>query len=264
MFPDRWVLATVQQVLAPLEDGRLLHQGWSPRCESRPASSDKEWGVLKTTAVQAGEFWPEHNKALPNNLAPRPGIEVKAGDLLITCAGPRARCGIPCLVRKTRPRLMISGKIYRFRVNPNIEPRFLEAYLLSPEVQASIDRLKTGISDSGLNLTHERFFSFPVPVASSSEQRRIITKIDSLSSRSRRAREQLDHIELLVERYKQATLAAAFSGDLTRNWRKTHTDHDSAVAFSNLRNQTHQDERSNRNSRHRGCEQSELRSNKSS
>jgi type I restriction enzyme S subunit len=47
------------------------------------------------------------------------------------------------------------------------------------------------------------------------EQRRIISKIDSLSTKSNRARDHLDHIPRLVEKYKQAILEAAFSGELT-------------------------------------------------
>lgn len=44
------------------------------------------------------------------------------------------------------------------------------------------------------------------------EQRRIVAKIDSLTGKSSRARDRLDHIPRLVEKYKQAVLAAAFSG----------------------------------------------------
>jgi len=49
------------------------------------------------------------------------------------------------------------------------------------------------------------------------EQRRIVAKIDSLSAKSKRARNHLDRIPRLVERYKQAILNLAFSrisGDL--------------------------------------------------
>jgi type I restriction enzyme S subunit len=51
------------------------------------------------------------------------------------------------------------------------------------------------------------------------EQERIVAKIDSLSANSTRARNHLDHIPRLVERFKQSILAAAFRGDLTREWR---------------------------------------------
>ena len=56
------------------------------------------------------------------------------------------------------------------------------------------------------------------------EQQRIVAKIDSLSAKSRRSRDQLDHIPRLVEKYKQAILAAAFRGELTREWRKDRRD----------------------------------------
>jgi type I restriction enzyme S subunit len=146
-LPPGWALARIEDIFAMLEDGRTLHQGWSPQCESIPAPTNDEWGVLKTTAIQAGEFLPEQNKRLPNGLTPRPQIEVKSGDILMTCAGPRSRCGVTCLVKNTRPRLMMSGKMYRFRVADQIEPRFVEAYLQT-HWAAAIDKMKTGGSDS--------------------------------------------------------------------------------------------------------------------
>ena len=182
-LPKGWGEATIEDLFWPLEDGRTLHQGWSPQCEKTPASTDADWGVLKTTAIQAGAFLPEHNKELPKGREPRPHIEVKKGDLLITCAGPRVRCGVACLVRHTRPRLMMSGKMYRFRVSPDhIDARYLEAFLLTPRATAAIDKMKTGGSDSGLNLTHNRFRPLPVPVAPLKEQTRIADKLDELLS----------------------------------------------------------------------------------
>ncbi|MDT9195955.1 restriction endonuclease subunit S, partial [Limnospira sp. PMC 1245.20] len=51
------------------------------------------------------------------------------------------------------------------------------------------------------------------------EQRRIVAKLDRLFARSRCAREELGRVSGLVQRYKQAVLAAAFHGDLTADWR---------------------------------------------
>jgi type I restriction enzyme, S subunit len=135
-----------------LPDGKLVHQGWSPQCESGPALSDGDWGALKTTAIQDGAFLPEHNKRLPDSLDPKPRLEVHPGDVLLTCAGPRARCGVACLVRTTPPRRFISGKMYRFRADAELlDARYLEAFLRTPETKAQIDAMKTGISESALN-----------------------------------------------------------------------------------------------------------------
>jgi len=182
-LPSGWERLPLEAVLATLPSGSKLQQGWSPQCD-KGAAGPGEWGVLKTTAIQPGIFADEHQKRLPGHLAPRPTIEVQSGDLLLTNAGPRARCGIPCLVRSTRPRLMLSGKVYRFRADQLLmEPRFLEYFLLDPDTQRAIDRMKTGISDSGLNLTRSRFLALPVVVPPPAEQRRIVEILEDHLSR---------------------------------------------------------------------------------
>ena len=220
-MPGTWNYIPIKDILSPLADEKVLHQGWSPRCAPDPSQSAADWVVLKTTAIQDGWFDPSFNKRLPGHLAPRPQLEVTPGDILITCAGPRARCGIACLVNRTRPRLMISGKMYRFRANSSvIRPKYLLAYLCSEEGQRAIDRMKTGGNESGLNLTHGRFFKLRVPIAPLRVQDCIVDKLDRLFERSKNANEELTRIPRLVERYKQAILAAAFTGELTADWRE--------------------------------------------
>ena len=179
----QWEWTTLREVLVPQPNKKPLQQGWSPKCIPTPSPDSETWGVLKTTAIQPGRFDETQNKELPATLAPRPAIEVQQGDLLMTCAGPRSRCGIPALVRSTRPRLMISGKMYRFRPVEGVDSAFLEKWLLSAEAQARIDAMKTGISDSGLNLTQDRFLALPVPVPEISEQRRIVEIVEEFFSR---------------------------------------------------------------------------------
>lgn len=174
----QWEWTTLREVLVPQPNKKPLQQGWSPKCIPSPSPDSETWGVLKTTAIQPGRFDETQNKELPATLAPRPAIEVQQGDLLMTCAGPRSRCGIPALVRSTRPRLMMSGKMYRFRPVEGVDSAFLEKWLLSAEAQARIDAMKTGISDSGLNLTQDRFLALPVPMPGMEEQRRIVDIVE--------------------------------------------------------------------------------------
>jgi type I restriction enzyme, S subunit len=231
-LPTGWTIAAIEDLFWPLEDRRTLHQGWSPQCEKTPAPTDEDWGVLKTTAIQAGAFFDEHNKQLPKHLEPRPQIEVKAGDILLTCAGPRVRCGVACLVRNTRPRLMMSGKMYRFRVSPDyFDARFLEAYLLTPEATSAIDKMKTGGSDSGLNLTHDRFRPLPVPVAPLGEQRRIMDMVEELFSDLDAGVAALERVRAKLKHYRAAVLKAAVDGALTAEWRREHPATEPASAL---------------------------------
>jgi type I restriction enzyme S subunit len=233
-LPPGWALAPIEDLFWPLEDGRTLHQGWSPLCEKTPAPTDEDWGVLKTTAIQAGAFLPQHNKHLPKHLTPRPQTEVKTGDILITCAGPRVRCGVACMVRHTRPRLMMSGKMYRFRVSPDdMDARYLEAFLLTPNATSAIDKMKTGGSDSGLNLTHDRFRPLPVPVAPLNEQRRIMDMVDELTSDLDAGVAALERVQVKLKHYRAAVLKAAVEGALTAEWRAQHPTTEPAADLLN-------------------------------
>jgi type I restriction enzyme S subunit len=220
-LPIGWSVAEIADLFATLEDGRTLHQGWSPQCELVPSQTHSEWGVLKTTAIQPARFMPEHNKRLPPHLAPRPQIEVRTGDILITCAGPRARCGISCLIRNTRPRLMMSGKMYRFRLpEQHVSARYVEYYLQSAEATLAIDRMKTGGSDSGLNLTHDRFRQLVVPLAPRPEQERIVAAIEEEFSRLDAGMMALERIRKNLKRMRMAVLEAAVAaGDAAVNER---------------------------------------------
>ncbi len=224
-LPEGWQVLPIPKVLEKLPDGKVIHQGWSPRCHKEPSESDKDWGVLKTTAIQPGFFDQVHNKRLPETLEPRPRIEVNSGDLLLTCAGPRNRCGIPCLIRSTRSRLMMSGKMYRFRADEDvILSKYLEAYLLSAKAQFEIDRMKTGGNESGLNLTHERFKKLLIPVAPIEQQKRIVAKIEELFSHIDAGIEALKKAKQLRKQYRQSVLKAAVTGELTKEWRLTNKD----------------------------------------
>jgi type I restriction enzyme, S subunit len=214
-IPKHWSVAKIEEILCPLSDGRLIHQGWSPQCEKEPSPSEEIWGVLRTTSIQPSSFQDHYNKRLPGTLKARDVLEVVAGDILVTCAGPRSRCGIACLVRNTRKRLMISGKMYRFRVpEGQIDSRYVEAFFQTGTAQQAIDRMKTGGSDSGLNLTHERFRQLPVPIAPSNEQRLIADTIEALLTELDSAIKGLKHVQANLKRYRASVLKAACEGRL--------------------------------------------------
>jgi type I restriction enzyme S subunit len=93
-----------------------------------------------------------------------------------------------------------------------VQPRactseFLRAYFL---FSALTERFVS--STQGVNIYHigkDGVARFPIPIPPTSEQRRIVAKVGTLSAKSKRSRDELDHIPRLVEKYKQAILAAA-------------------------------------------------------
>jgi len=192
-----------------------LDQGWSPKCESEPASNLDDWAVIKTTAIQPIHFNGDENKRLPSSLEPRPHIVIEPDDVLITRAGPRSRVAIACVVKTTRPRLMLCDKAYRLRVNGSVaNPTFVALMLNAPQSLEILERMKTGISDSGLNLTQAKFLDLPIPKLTLAQQEKTVRLIEiafawieSLGREVCSARRLLDHLD-------QAVLAKAFRGEL--------------------------------------------------
>ena len=99
----------------------------------------------------------------------------------------------------------------------NLHPGWVKQLLRSDHFQNPLANISRS-AQNGFNKSDLESINIPLPPLP--EQRRIVTKIDSLTGKSRRARDHLDHIPRLVEKYKQAILAAAFRGDLTREWRE--------------------------------------------
>ncbi|MFT9016163.1 MAG: restriction endonuclease subunit S [Acetobacter sp.] len=191
-----------------------LDQGWSPKCASEPAGLN-DWGVIKTTAIQSVHFLPQENKRLPTDLKPRPGIVINAGDVLTTRAGPRSRVAISCLVNEDHPKLMLCDKAYRLRINQEMaDPAFVTYMLNTPQCLSELEVMKTGISDSGLNLTQGKFIALGIPAFSLPEQSEIVCRIqsafvwiDRLAADAISARKLIDHLD-------QSVLAKAFKGEL--------------------------------------------------
>jgi type I restriction enzyme S subunit len=201
--------------MRPLRDVLIsLEQGWSPKCSDAASDDAETWAVIKTTAIQAGAFDASKNKVLPPTLVPRPALQIEAGDILITRAGPRSRVGIACYVAICRPRLLLCDKAYRLRVRPGVaDAKYVGLMLNAPWLLAAIEDLKSGISDSGLNLTQDRFLSLEIPIPPLAEQRRIAARIEALFARTRRARADLERTAPLAERYRTAALVSALSGE---------------------------------------------------
>jgi type I restriction enzyme, S subunit len=77
-----------------------------------------------------------------------------------------------------------------------------------------LDTLKTGISDSGVNLTQDKFLNLTLPIPPVLEQREIARRVDQLFSLA----DQIEYRYATAKRYvdglKQSILSKAFRGEL--------------------------------------------------
>lgn len=108
------------------------------------------------------------------------------------------------------PESVFASYLIRGRPLSSETSDYLSRFIRSDEYLRNIAERAAGIGMSNVNAAKLSTIKLPLPPLK--EQRIIVAKIDNLADRSKRARDQLDHIPRLVEKYKQALLVAAFSG----------------------------------------------------
>lgn len=151
--------------------------------------------------------------SISNDMVSKAGAEagrlLPANSLLVTCIG---NLGKSALIAEPA---ICNQQINAVLPSRAVEPHYL--YYWSRTIKPWLEENSSATTVSIIN--KGRFSKAPIRIAPVNEQRRIVAKIDSLTGKSRRVRDHLDHIPRLVEKYKQAILAAAFRGDLTRESR---------------------------------------------
>jgi len=201
--PEEWDVLPLRDLLESIDSG------WSPQCETRPASVD-EWGVLKVSAVTSGAFRDDEQKALPPNMAPRPSAEVKSGDVLLARAnGVLELVGKTVLVRTTRPKLMLSDKLLRLRpIRSRLDAPFLSVAMGTDAVRSRL--LSTTGGSHMRNVSQANLRALLVPVPPLREQSQIAGAVDAVEERL--AAEHLSRGEL--RRLKSALMSVLLTGEL--------------------------------------------------
>lgn len=211
--PEHWTVCAMRRVLDQVE------QGWSPECHNREAE-EEEWGVLKAGCVNRGRYNIHENKALPPDLEPIQAYEVRPGDLLMSRAsGSPQLVGSVAYVRETRPRLMLSDKIFRLKLSSAVQSEFVAWLYNSVLLRTQIEQAISGADGLANNLPQASMKSFLITVPPLNEQTAIATfldaetaKLDTLTTKATRA------IELLKER-RSALISAAVTGKSdVRHW----------------------------------------------
>ncbi len=118
-------------------------------------------------------------------------------------------------MRQVRSHLMICDKVYRFRAEPSrVLPEYLEIVLNSPIIMSHIEDLKTGTSESGMNLTQAKFRQIRVPLPSLDQQKEITKRVNQMLEIAGQIARNVERTEKQLERSSQAILAKAFRGEL--------------------------------------------------
>jgi type I restriction enzyme, S subunit len=206
--PAHWMVASVRRVIERIE------QGWSPECIARPAELD-EWGVVKSGCVNRGVFVEKENKALPEMLDPIPAYEIQAGDVLMSRAsGSPELVGSTAYIMATRPKLMLSDKIFRIHPKPNCDPEFFVALLNSHPMRSQIERAISGAEGLANNLPQSALKGLFCVVPPMDEQLEIVRYINSQCAELKVLTTEAERAMDLLKERRTALISAAVTGKI--------------------------------------------------
>lgn len=224
--------------------GRELPKGWeettigeiSPyiqRGKSPKYCKESELPVVNQKSIRWNGIDVRHLKFVAPDQWEQWGAErfLRGGDILWNSTGT-GTIGRAALFEDARPyeRMVADSHVTVVRVSDDCNRKYVKYFIQSPEVQSKIKSMQSG-STNQVELNLSEVVATSIPLAPSGEQHRIVEKIEALTARSRRAKEALDAIPALLDRYRQSVLAAAFRGDLTADWRTGHPEAEAAEAF---------------------------------
>jgi type I restriction enzyme S subunit len=204
-LPNSWTWLPLGAVI------REMDAGWSPQCENHPRSNEDQWGVLKTTSVQALKFQPLQNKLLPAKLEPRPDFQVSVGDILVTRAGPKNRVGISCVVDVPCPRLMLSDKLIRFHPLGELSSAYIALTLNAGYTLDRVEAAKSGMAVMQMNISQNKLRDVPIPIPPVAEQHRIVARVDALMALCDRLEAALTTVDSARARLLEALLHEALT-----------------------------------------------------
>jgi len=207
-LPNGWAKTCINDI-AEVNPGRLSDIAADAQISfvPMPAVSDIDGEIVSPTIRPYGEVSKGYT-------------QFRNGDVIFAKITPCMENGKIAVARALEGGVACgSTEFHIVRSLGDISPDFLWRYLRQKSFRNDAEASMTGAVGQRrvpANFLKEHSLALP-PLP---EQRRIVTKIDTFIGKSRRAHYHLDHIPSLVEKYKQAILAAAFRGDLTREWRE--------------------------------------------
>jgi type I restriction enzyme, S subunit len=216
-----------------MEAGRELPVGWavSPLLEagdlirgvtySKKDASDLPFEnsipVLRANNIQNGSLLLDDLVHVPSDLVTEEQ-RIKAGDIVIATSSG----SISVVGKAAQAKSDLGAGFGAFcglvRPSSNLCASYLGHFFGTDYYRNSVSSMARGVNINNLKKSH--FEELSLPLAPLNEQRRIAAKLDTTLAAVDACRQRLDGVEALLKRFRQAVLAVATSGELTREWRE--------------------------------------------
>ena len=186
----------------------------------RPNDELREIPYMAVANVQDGHLALEQIKTIEASEKEIQKYQLQKDDLLLTEGGDPDKLGRGTLWQEEIKECIHQNHIFKVRKEVNVvDMNFLSRQIASPAGKAYfLSKAKQTTGIASINLGQLR--GFPVWLPPLNEQRRIADKLDSTLAAVQACKQKLNNAAETIQRFRQSVLAAAVSGELTREWRE--------------------------------------------
>ncbi len=147
--------------------------------------------------------------------------------ITVTCIGNLGRVAI------TKEKSATNQQINTAIPNEKVEPKYLFHYLRT--IREWMENEASATTVAIINKT--KYSAAPIRLPSSKDdQKRIADKLDSVFAKVEAAQARLEKTPTILKRFRQSVLAAATSGELTKDWREENETNDISPFVDSIQN----------------------------
>lgn len=175
--PNGWSVERIKQVISSVTSGVSVNA-------SSFAAEEHQLGVLKTSAVSGGKFFPEENKTVWESEIDRLGCPVTRDSLIMSRMNTPSLVGESGYVQDDYPTLFLPDRLWKLTFDSRkVFTPYISKVLSSPGAREALSSMATGTSPSMKNLAIEEMGNLPIPLPSLDVQKIISAYLELETAR---------------------------------------------------------------------------------
>jgi len=201
-FEEEWENNKLVNIIHKFESGVSVNS------VDEPVVNNTDYGILKTSCVSSGIFFPNENKKIVPEEIKRARLNPIKYSIIISRMNTPQLVGEIGYVSNNYPHLFLPDRLWLISINDEKYDSYLLSQLLSSfKVKVKIKNTATGTSGSMKNISKDKLLNITISLPTLPEQQKIASFLTAVDERIR----QLTRKKELLEKYKKGVMQKIFS-----------------------------------------------------